>query len=333
MIRPVEPGMTRSEGASSRSSSSAREAAIPRFGVLFAPPVVEAPVVEVARRAEALGFDAFFVPDHFNEVVSPVPALAAVAGATSLRVGAYMLANDLRHPALVARDFAALDILTEGRVELGMGAGWWPADYQAVGLTMDRPSRRIARLREAVKLVRACWTQGEVNHEGRWYRTRLRPMTYPVQQPHPPIIVGGGGPKLLRVAAEVADVVSIGISLTSGRRADMPVTAASTTFDEVERKVRTAREESTRNPLIDLLLFRVAVGDRSSKLVDEVAAAHGVTPDKVRASPYLQVGTLAEVAEGFEHLMALGVGSVVVRVSDMEPAAQVKAALEARPPT
>ena len=307
-----------------------RSAAVPRFGVLFAPPVVEAPVVDVARRAEALGFDTFYVPDHFNEIVSPVPALAAVAAATSLRVGAYMLANDLRHPALVARDFAALDILSEGRTELGMGAGWWPEDYQAVGLDMDRPSARIARLREAVELVRACWTQEEVDHEGRWYRSRLRPMTYPVQRPHPPIIVGGGGPKLLRVAAEVADVVSIGISLTSGKRADMPATAASTTFGEVARKVRTAREDSSRDPLIDVLLFRVAIGDNSSELVREVASAHGVTPDKVRESPYLQVGTLAEVVEGFERLMALGVDSMVVRASDMEAAARVKAVLAAR---
>ena len=306
---------------------------VPRFGVLFAPPAVEDPVVEVARRAEALGFDTFYVPDHFNEVVSPVPALAAVAGATSLRVGAYMLANDLRHPALVARDFAALDILSEGRVELGMGAGWWPADYHAVGLAMDRPSERIARLREAVNLVRACWTQEEVDHDGNWYQARLKPMTYPVQHPHPPIIVGGGGPKLLRVAAEVADVVSIGISLKSGRRADMPAVAASSTFDEVEQKVRTAQQESNGNPLIDVLLSRVAVGDHSSELVEEVAAAYGVTRDKVRASPYLQVGTLVEVVEGFERLVDLGVGSVVVRASDMEATAQVRAALEARAAT
>ena len=303
--------------------------ATPRFGVLFAPPLVDGSVVEVAKRAESLGFDAFYLPDHFNEVISPVPALAAVAGATSLRVGAYMMANDLRHPAIVARDFAALDVLTEGRVELGIGAGWWPADYHAVGLDMDRPGQRISRLREAVHLIRSCWTDDEVNHEGRWYRTRLKPMTRPVQEPHPPIIVGGGGPKILRVAAEVADVVSIGTSLTSGKRADIPTVAASAVFDDVARKVRTARDESRRNALIDILLSRVAVGDRSAELVESVADTLGVTPDQVRASPYLQVGTLPEVVSGFKRLAALGVGSIVVRTSDMEAAAQVKEALEA----
>ena len=316
--------------APDRSVVPSRRAPMPRFGVLFAPPVGEGPVIEVARRAESLGFDVFYVPDHFNEVISPVPTLAAVAAATSLRVGAYMLANDLRHPAMVARDFAALDVLSEGRVELGIGAGWWPADYRAVGLSMDRPADRISRLAEAVHLIRRCWTDGEVDHEGRWYRARLDPMTRPVQQPHPPIIVGGGGPRILRVAAEVADVVSIGISLASGKRADMPAVAASTTFDEVSGKVRTARAESTRNALIDVLLYRVAVGSRSRQLVESVAADHGVGPDQVRESPFLQVGTLPEVVAGFERLAALGIGSIVVRVSDMEAAAQVKAEIEAR---
>ena len=302
----------------------------PRFGVLFAPPMVEGSVIDVAKRAEALGFDAFYLPDHFNEVISPVPALAAVAAATSLRVGAYMLANDLRHPSLVARDFAALDVLSEGRVELGIGAGWWPSDFHAVGLQMDRPGARISRLREAVTLIRSCWTDEEVDHEGRWYRTRLTPMARPVQQPHPPIIVGGGGPRILRVAAEVADVVSIGIPLTSGRRSDIPGTAASTVYADLARKVRTAKEESARDPLIDVLMSRVVVGSRSAELVDSVADAHGVTPNQVRGSPYFQVGTLSDVVAGIEYLTALGVESVVVRASDMEAAAQVKYALAAR---
>ena len=293
----------------------------------MAPPIVDGSVVEVAKRAEALGFDAFYLPDHFNEVLSPVPAIAAVAGATSMRVGAYMLANDLRHPTTVARDFAALDVLSGGRVELGIGAGWWPSDYHAVGLDMDRPSRRISRLREAANLIRACWLDEEVDHEGTWYRARFKPMTRPVQDPHPPIIVGGGGPKLLSVAAEVADVVSIGISLTSGRRADMARTAASATFEEVARKVHTARAESPRNPLIDILLFRVAVADRPQELIDSVAEAGGATSGKVRESPYLQVGSMADVVAGFERLMELGIDSIVVRAADMEAGAQVRRAL------
>ena len=302
----------------------------PRFGVLMTPPLVAGSVIEVAKRAEALGFDSFYLPDHFNEVISPVPALGAVAAVTSLRVGAYMVANDLRHPAVVARDFATLDLLSDGRAELGIGAGWWPSDYHAVGIRMDRPSERISRLREAVNLIRSCWTEDEVDHEGRWYRTRLTPLVRPVQKPHPPIIVGGGGPKILRVAAEVADVVSIGISLTSGRREDMPATNAAAVYGVVARKVQTARRESSRAALIDILLFRVVVGDRSDRVVASVAAEHGVDPENVRRSPYFQVGTVADAADGFERLMALGVGSFVVRAADMEAAAQVKDELEAR---
>ena len=303
--------------------SPVRRTGVPRFGVLLAPPIVEGSVVEVAGRAEALGFDAFYLPDHFNEVLSPVPAIAAVAAATSMRVGAYMLANDLRHPATVARDFAALDELSAGRVELGIGAGWWPADYHAVGLDMDPPSRRISRLREAVNLIRACWLDEEVDHHGTWYQARVKPMTRPIQDPHPPIIVGGGGPKLLRVAAEVADVVSISIPLTSGRRADMAHTAGSTTFEEVARRVSTAREASRRDPLIDILLYRVEVADRPQDLIESVAEAGEVTPGQVRDSPYLQIGTLPEVVAGFERMLDAGIDSIVVRAADMEAAARV----------
>ena len=303
---------------------------VPILGVLMAPPIIEGSVVDVARRAEVLGFDAFYLPDHFNQMLSPIPVIAAVAGATSLRVGAYMLANDLRHPATVARDFAALDMLSGGRVELGIGAGWWPADYHAVGLEMDSPSRRISRLREAVELIRSCWLDEAVDHDGRWYRARFQPMTRPVQVPHPPIIVGGGGPKLLRVAAEVADVVSIGVPLTSGRRADMARTSALATFAEVAGKVRAVSKDGTRDPSVDLLLLRVEVGDRSGKLVERVAAESGVPTERVLESPYFQVGSLAEVVAGFERLMAIGIDSIVVRAADMEAAARVGNALRER---
>lgn len=301
-----------------------------RFGVLFSPPLTYGSVIEAAERAEELGYDAFYVPDHFNEVISPVPALAAAASATSLRIGAYMLANDLRHPAMTARDFAALDELSGGRAELGIGAGWWPPDYRALGREMDPPSDRISRLREAVDLIRACWTQDEVDHEGRWYRTRLTPMVRPVQKPHPPIIVGGGGPKLLQTAAEVADVVSITASLRSGRRENIPAAAAGTSFEEVAGKVSAVLEQSGRKALIDILFFRVAVGERSGEAVDEAAAGHGVAPEQVRRSPFFQVGTPEEAADGIERLAECGVGSFVVRAGDMEAGAQVRALLEER---
>ena len=298
-----------------------------RFGVLLSPPAPREPVLEMARRAEVLGYDAFYMPDHFNDVLSPVPALAAVASVTSLRVGAYMLANDLRHPAMAARDFATLDVLSEGRAELGIGAGWWPRDYHAVGREMDRPSDRISRVREAVHLIRSCWTDDEVHHEGRWYRARLVPAVRPVQRPHPPIIVGGGRPKILSVAAEVADVVSIGTSLASGRRRDMAASNAAAVFEDLAAKVRTARRDSRRNALIDIMPFRVVIGRRSSEVIESVAEEHGVAPDQVRRSPQFQVGTLEEVVAGFERLARLGVGSFVIRSADLEAGAQVRTEL------
>ncbi len=122
-------------------------------------------------------------------------------------------------------------------------------------------------------------------------------------------------------------MVSIGIPLTSGRRADMARTSASATFEEVALKVHTARKESPRDPLVDILLFRVAVADRPQDLIDFVAKASGVTPGQVRESPYLQVGSLSQVVAGFDRLVATGIDSIVVRVADMEAAALVRRAL------
>jgi probable F420-dependent oxidoreductase len=165
----------------------------------------------LARRAEELGYDALVVPDHLSRQLAPIAALAAAAAATTrLRVGSYVFANDVRHPLILAREIATLDLLSGGRVLFGLGAGWRIADYRQLGLAYDPPGTRIDRLAEAVGLVKRLLAGEVVTHAGRHYRldgAKVEPR--PLQRPHPPIILGGGGRRMLRLAAQEADIVGL----------------------------------------------------------------------------------------------------------------------------
>ena len=151
---------------------------------------------EQARRAEDLGYSALLMPDHFGDQFAPVPALAAVAAATStLRMGALVFCNDYRHPFVLAKEAATLDVLSDGRFELSLGAGWMRSDYDEAGLRYDHPAVRVARFEEAVKVVQGLLrTDGPFHFHGEHYEVLGHTLTpRPVQQPGPPLIIGGGG--------------------------------------------------------------------------------------------------------------------------------------------
>ncbi|RJL20540.1 TIGR03621 family F420-dependent LLM class oxidoreductase [Bailinhaonella thermotolerans] len=167
-----------------------------------------------ARRLESSGFDALLVPDHFaGPRFAPVAAMTAAACATTrLRVGTLVAANDFRHPAVLAKEAATIDVLSEGRLELGLGTGWMARDYEATGQAMDPPGVRVARLEEAVAVIKGLWAEGEFSHSGEHYRIdRLDLLPKPVQRPRPRLLLGGGGPRMLRLAAREADVVNLGM--------------------------------------------------------------------------------------------------------------------------
>src|SRR5271165_7356386 len=124
-----------------------------------------------ARRAEDLGYSTLLMPDHFGDQLAPVPALAAAAAATStLRLGALVFGNDYRHPVVLAKEAATLDVLSEGRFELSLGAGWMRTDYEQAGITYDHPAVRVARFEEAVKVVNGLLrTDGPFSFHGTHY--------------------------------------------------------------------------------------------------------------------------------------------------------------------
>ncbi|WP_246149479.1 TIGR03621 family F420-dependent LLM class oxidoreductase [Nonomuraea turkmeniaca] len=169
---------------------------------------------ERARRLEGSGFDVLLVPDHLvGPRFAPIAALTAAACATDrLRVGTLVFANDFRHPAVLAKETATLDLLSGGRLEVGIGTGWMAQDYATAGMTLEAPGVRVERLQEAITVLKGLWADGPFGFHGRHYRIDgLDQRPKPVQRPHPPLVLGGGGPRVLRLAAEQADVVNIGM--------------------------------------------------------------------------------------------------------------------------
>ncbi|MGW0803226.1 TIGR03621 family F420-dependent LLM class oxidoreductase [Nonomuraea sp. NPDC002799] len=173
---------------------------------------------EKARRLEGSGFDVLLVPDHLvGPRFAPIAALTAAACATTrLRVGTLVFANDFRHPAVLAKESATLDLLSDGRMEVGLGTGWLAGDYAGAGLALEPPGVRVDRLAEAVAVLKGLWGDGPCTFEGTHYRiTGLDQRPKPVSRPHPPLVLGAGGPRMLRLAAEEADVVNIGMRVKS----------------------------------------------------------------------------------------------------------------------
>ena len=192
---------------------------------------------EQARKAEDLGYSALLMPDHFGDQLAPVPALAAVAAATTtLRMGSLVFCNDYRHPFVLAKEAATLDVLSEGRLELSLGAGWMRTDYDEAGLTYDRPAVRVDRFEEAVAVINGLLrTDGPFDFHGEHYEVRSHTLSpRPVQRPGPPLIIGGGGKRVLSFAAQHADIVSINANLREGTGG--VETAADMTPDRTRRR-------------------------------------------------------------------------------------------------
>src|SRR4051794_15610382 len=162
-----------------------------------------------ARRLEDLGYATLCMPDHFDDQLAPMPALTAAAAATTtLRVGTLVLGNDYRHPLITAKEAATVDVLSGGRFELGIGAGWMGSDYEQSGIGLDPPGVRIERLAESLAVVKGLLAGGKFSFAGRYYSVTRHPGTpAAVQRPRPPILVGGGGRRILSLAGREADIV------------------------------------------------------------------------------------------------------------------------------
>src|SRR5256714_14149321 len=193
-----------------------------RFGVVTAYAQSHTAWITTARRVEELGYATLLMPDRLSiGSLAPLTALAVAAQATpSLRIGSYVFCNEYRHPVLLAREAATLDLLSGGRFELGLGAGVGPSEFQRIGIPFANAGTRVGHLEETLQVMKQLFTEETVNFSGKYYTiTELKGYPRPVQKPHMPLLVAGAGERMLKLASREADIVALG-SQISGRGAD-----------------------------------------------------------------------------------------------------------------
>ena len=284
-----------------------------------------------ARKAEDLGYDVFTMPDHFTDQLAPVPALMAAADATTrLRIGALVFDNDYKHPVVLAKELATIDLLSSGRVEIGIGAGWMLSDYEAAGMTYDRPGVRIDRFEEGVAIIKGVMADGPFSFSGEHYTiTNYDGKPLPVQRPHPPILIGGGGKRVLRIAVREADIVGVNGSLHAGVVG--PDALGTMTMEAVTERVGWVREfAGARIDEIELNIraFFVSVTEDRASVVDGIASMLSVERSMVENSPFAFIGSVNSITEDLvRRREQLGFSYVIVGPDDIETFAPVVAAL------
>ena len=278
-----------------------------RFGIITETFQDHCQLRSLACRAEELGYNTVLVRDHlapayFGPQFAPLPTLAFLAGVTNtLRLGTMVLANDFRHPAILAKEAATLDVLSAGRFELGIGAGWLRDEYDRAGLAYDRNGLRIDRLEESLQILKACFASEEVTFAARHYDLhRHQHFPAPIQFGGPPILIGAGQPRMLRLAGKYADIVGLlTVSVGSGEmRDDIRARKTAAVRAQIDH-VRAGSGE--RFEYIELsLVADIEIADSSQKAVDDVITRHGwaeVTPADVRDMPGIFAGSVDEICE------------------------------------
>ncbi len=293
-----------------------------RFSASAGEVVTGRKLAERARRAESLGYSVLVFSDHLLDQLAPVPAMATVAAATEkLRVGTFVFNNDLRHPAVLAQELASLDVLSEGRLEIGLGAGWNRPEYEHSGITMDPIGKRVGRLEEALTVLKGLFAEGPFSFRGTYYTiTEMEGGPKPVQKPHPPFLVGGGGRRVLGIGAREAQIVGLAPRAGASGGADI----ASALLPATEEKIGWIREVAgDRIAELEINIYpalgRPLITDDDRPMLDELAARlasrFGVElkVEDLRESPHVFIGSVDYLVEKFRQLrQTLGISSIMV---------------------
>jgi len=275
-----------------------------RFGVNVGRATSRAAWTEKARKFEDLGYSVLTVPDHLTDLLAPLLALVSAAEATThLRVGTNVLNNDLRHPVLVAREAATVDLLTDGRFQLGLGAGHMQSEYDQAGLGFDAAGTRVARLAEAVTIIKGLFTGAPVTFAGQHYHVtghQIHPL--PVQRPHPPLLIGGNGRQLLTLAAQEADIVGLtGFTLRRGGTAPDFAGWRAAGIEERMQLIREAAGDRYDHLELNALVQRVVVTDDRRHAAEELAGRWPqLRPEEILQCPYVLIGTVDQIVEALQ---------------------------------
>jgi probable F420-dependent oxidoreductase len=292
-----------------------------RFGVH--PPPVDTPAEwrALTRKIESLGYTSLLVPDHVGTSWAPLIALAAAADAAdTLTLGTLVVNADLRNPVLLAKEVATVDVLSSGRLEFGMGAGWSADDYAASGVARAASSKRIERMRESLQIMKALWRDGQVVFDGEHFHVRCEkyaPM--PVSRPWPSLCIGGGGRAILEVAAVEADIISLNPDLSSGVVGAQAIRTASP--DWYARRVDWVLDAAgPRAASLEFhcMIFWGALGRSAPGLIERLASRFGIDDADVQAMPIVAAGSVDEITEALlERRERFGISYVSVYDADM----------------
>jgi probable F420-dependent oxidoreductase len=277
-----------------------------RFGTITESASSREQWMTLVRKAEDLGYVTFLLADHFVNEFPPLVALMAAADATkTLRVGSFVFDNDFRHPALLAKEVATLDLLSGGRFELGIGAGWHRPEYEQTGLPFDRAGVRINRLQEALSIIKQFFTEESVSFVGNHYTvTDLKAFPKPLQRPHPPILMGGGGKRLLTLAGREADIIGLHLKVNDDGTVDASERTEAALAQKVEW-VRQAAGERFSSVELNLLIGNVIITQDPLGAAEQYlrkSGRSGVTAEQLLASPYVFIGSVEQLVERVQRL-------------------------------
>jgi probable F420-dependent oxidoreductase len=284
-----------------------------------------------AQKIEALGYDTFFVADHLMTFPPITGMMAAAAATTTLRIGSNVFANDFHHPILLGREAAALDSFSNGRFVFGLGTGFYGPDYTQSGIPLDPPGVRVSRLEEAVQIIKGIFTTAPFSFTGKHYTIQDFSLgTRPVQQPHPPILLGGGSPRVLALAAREADIVSFNIRTTGDGGFDPASILSEPTAQKVAWVKQAAGERLEHLEFSALMMYIAVTEDRLSgaqQMVDGWQDA-GFTTDQVLESPHVLIGSVDEIVAVLqERRERYGISHIVISDDNIDEFAPVVAEL------
>ena len=305
-----------------------------RFGVQASKTNTRDLWVDLAHRCEDKGYSCLTMPDHFDDQLAPVPALMTAANVTTtLRIGALVWDNDYKHPAVLAKELATMDVLSDGRLELGIGAGWMISDYEQMGIPYDAAKVRIDRFVEGLKVIKGAMAEGPFSFSGDHYTiTDYNGTPKPVQAPCPPILIGGGGKRVLSIAAREADIVGINATMSAGVVGLH--TFSTMTAEVVDEKVAIVREAAGArfNDIeLNVRAFLVNITDDAKQAASGIASMLGVEQQMVEQSPFALVGPTSKIIEDLlERRERWGFSYIIVGADDVDSFAPVVAALNGK---
>ena len=293
-----------------------------RFGLSVGGTTGKDDFLATVRKAEASGFDVIASADHISRRLAVLPMLTTAAQISTLRISPMVIANDYRHPVILAKETATIDVLSDGRFELGIGTGWIEDQYTAAGIRYDPPRVRVDRFEEAITVIKGCWTGAPFTFRGEHYQVDQVTCPRPVQRPHPPVLIAGAGRRMLHLAGREANIVSIA-PLTRGISGfDEFDSAVATSGDRIEAQVGWVRETAQnrfKDIELSVMAHHVEVTPDLGETVARLASETGTAEEQVLDSPHMLIGPVERIIETLlDNRERFGISYIVFLGADLD---------------